>query len=264
MAHRAGRAGRSARRSFRGSAAAAAACSMRPPCRAAAFWLAVLVLIIPALVGASEPPSGLAAPFPAEQTWAEIEPEILTRDFQPVKRTVERREANSEREARPGVGGSWLRTGGSLAAVVALIVLLAWGYRAVTPGGLPLARTRHPGLIEVVSRLGLSPRHALFLVRVGPRLVLCGVSPERISVLDTIDDPDLATRLAGQAAAARPDSSLADFHRCLESAERVSGHEEDGSAIHSRGAGSGETRLGAARQSLLEAIQRLRGVAGAG
>jgi flagellar biogenesis protein FliO len=147
--------------------------------------------------------------------------------------------------------------------VVALIVLLAWGYRVVGSGALPLARARHPGLIEVVSRLGLSPRHALFLVRVGPRLVLCGVSQERICVLDSIDDPELAARLAGQAAAARPDSSQADFRCALESAERGDRLEGEGPAIRGRGAGSGEVRLGAARQSLSGALQRLRAVAAA-
>ncbi len=259
----AGGAGQSARRSFPASAGAALASSLHPPLRRAGLGLAAFLFCLPTLVGASELPAGPATPFSAEQAWAAIEPQIPTHDSRPVKRAVEKREAHSQREARPGAGGSWLRTWGSLAGVVTLIVLLAWGYRVVSSGALPLARARHPGLIEVVSRLGLSPRHALFLVRVGPRLVLCGISQERICVLDSIDDPELAARLAGQAAAARPDGSQADFRRCLESAERGGGSEGDGPVIRGRGGGSGEVRLGAARRSLSGALRRLSAVAAA-
>jgi flagellar biogenesis protein FliO len=229
--------------------------------------------LTPAFVAASELPAGTspgaAAPVSAEQAWAAIEPEALSREAQPLKRSPARREASTAGEPRAGSGGSWLRTWGALAGVVTLILLLAWGYRVVTSGGLPLARARHPGLIEVVSRLGLSPRHALFLVRVGPRLVLCGVSQERISVLDSIDDPELTARLAGQAAAAREDSSLATFRRCLESEERGVGRGESG-ATWGAGpdggglTGTGRSRLGAARRSLSGAIERIRTVANAG
>lgn len=248
-------------------------CGVRVLQRIPALWLAALLLLAPALVAASEPPSaaaaGAAQPTVAEQAWAAIEPEALARDSQPLRRAPDKREARSERETRPGQAGSWLRTWGALAGVVALILLLAWGYRVVTSGGLPLARARHPGLIEVVSRAGLSPRHALFLVRVGPRLVLCGVSQERISLLDSIDDPELTARLAGQAASAREDSALAAFRRCLEIEERGGRRDECSPARHPDPAGGGLTgtggvRLSAARRSLSGAMERIRAVADAG
>lgn len=130
-------------------------------------------------------------------------------------------------QAAPPVGtgaraasSGWLRTAGSLAAVVGLIMLLAWGYRAVAGGSLSLAgRGRVAGLIDVVSRTAVSPRQVLVLVRVGPRMVLLGVGPERIETLDTIDDAELVSSLAGVAAGARPDSPSAEFRSALHAQE---------------------------------------------
>lgn len=116
-------------------------------------------------------------------------------------------------------GTGYLRTTAALAAVVALIILLTWGYRAVAGHGGRLAlllRGRHAGLIEVVSRLALSPRQSLCLVRIGPRLILLGLAPGGVQALDVIQDPDLVAQLLGQAAQRRGDSHTAEFARCLE------------------------------------------------
>ena len=120
---------------------------------------------------------------------------------------------------RRGAAG-WARTIGSLAAVVALIMLLAWGYRAVAGGPLSLAgRGRVAGLIDVVSRTAVSPRQTLVLVRIGPRMVLLGVSPERIERLDNIDDAELVSRLAGVAQSGRADSPSGEFREALREQE---------------------------------------------
>jgi flagellar biogenesis protein FliO len=124
--------------------------------------------------------------------------------------------------AKPDGSGrpaSWARTALSLAGVVTLIILLAWGYRAVTSsaaGGRWPLRKRNATLIEVVSRTTLSPRQSLCLVRIGPRLVLLGVTAGAVRSLDVIHDPDLTATLLGQATAQQPDSSTAEFTRCLE------------------------------------------------
>jgi flagellar biogenesis protein FliO len=102
--------------------------------------------------------------------------------------------------------------------VVALIVLLSWGYRVVAGNArLPRGfRGRTPGLIEILSRTALSPRQSLCLVRVGSRVVLLGVSPETVRTLDVIADPDAAARLAGQATQQQVASATAEFQQCLE------------------------------------------------
>ncbi|HMQ16262.1 MAG TPA: flagellar biosynthetic protein FliO, partial [Phycisphaerae bacterium] len=124
----------------------------------------------------------------------------------------------------PGAAGrgsmSWLRTLGSLAAVVGLILLLAWGYRAAGRGGLAAIRARHPGVIEVVSRTPLAARQAVYLLRVGSRLVLVGQSGDRLSALHAFEDAELAARLAGDAARAASAAEHEAFRSRLEDAER--------------------------------------------
>jgi flagellar biogenesis protein FliO len=115
--------------------------------------------------------------------------------------------------------------------VIGLIVLLAWGYRAVTGGKLTLLnKARRPGLIELVSKTSLSARQSLCLVRIGPRLVLIGQSPDRLRTLDVIDDADLASRLIGEAARERVGSSQAEFHDCLE--REAKGYERDAGPLN--------------------------------
>lgn len=156
-------------------------------------------------------PSGLDDP------WLAVEPEFPDQESRILRRNPTggvspMLAAKSEPGQRP-----WLRTMGALAGVVGLIVLLAWGYRTMARGNLPLlGKTRRPELIEVISRTPLSARQSVCLVRIGPRLVLVGQSSDTLRTLDVIADPDLAARLVGQATQRRPDSSQAEFRNCLE------------------------------------------------
>jgi flagellar biogenesis protein FliO len=171
-------------------------------------------------------------------------------------------ESTSARAVRPGPrSAEWLRTSLSLGGVVALIVLLAWGYRVVT-GGARLATTfrgRRPGLIEVVARTVLAPRHSLCLVRIGPRLVLLGLSADAIRALDVIDDADLTARLLGQMQRRRADSETAEFARCLTGQARA--YESNAGTASRSGAESGDAQIIKLTRRLQGAIQRL-GAAG--
>ena len=153
---------------------------------------------------------------------------------------------------------SWFRTTASLGGVVALIVLLAWGYRTVAKNGgrlrLPL-RGRQPSLIEVVGRTSLSPRQSLCLVRIGPRLVLLGLTNDAVRALDVIDDAALTAQLMGQATQSRPDSHTASFNRCLEHAADEYGP-EDGQPDET--VTPPEDRIIAIKEQLASTIQRLR------
>jgi flagellar biogenesis protein FliO len=156
----------------------------------------------------------------------------------------------------PAASSVW-RTTAALGAVVALILLLAWGYRAVASGGRLALSNRKPGLIEVLSRTALSPRQSLCLVRIGPRLVLLGVTPESVRALDVIPDADVAAQLTGQAAARRADSSSAEFARCLEQQSRAYAAEvpvDDAPTPE-------DDRLAELKQRLSDTIARLRATA---
>jgi len=167
-----------------------------------------------------EPPSRLV-PDPNSQTaLGESDQQLLRRS--PASRSLLRSNASSHAD-----GASWVRTTGALAAVVALIVLLGWGYRAVASGRLPFsARTKRPGVIEIISRTALSPKHSLHLVRVGTRMVLVGMSNDALVALDVLDDAQTAARLAGEAACQRADGHTREFSDCLEREARgYDGHE---------------------------------------
>lgn len=173
------------------------------------------------------------------------------------------REDRPLRRNRPAAGATgtsssststgWLRTTASLAGVVGLILLLAWGYRAAQGATrrMPGLRGRGNGMLELAARLPLGPRQSLCLVRVGPRLVLVGLSGERICALDVIDDGDVAARLAGQAQQRRPDSQTAAFQRVLEESAADAPESPVAPAAD-------ESRLEQTRARLAGALARLR------
>lgn len=157
--------------------------------------------------------------------------------------------------AAPRADAGWIRTLGSLIGVVCLIFLLGWGYRVVAGGGrLALARGRQPELLQVVARTAVSARQSLCLVRIGPRLVLVGVGPERLTALDVIADSGLAAEIAGRAARAAATSHTADFERCLEREARAYG--ADDAAAES--ATPDEPQVSAIKRTLRAAAARLR------
>lgn len=182
-----------------------------------------------------------SAPSSAQRpSWDEIEAELLPGQAQaadagraelidrkvPAVGEASKPLQNRDREKQPiqrGTttttnGGSWARTTLSLVAVVSLALLLAWGYRSAAMGANPLTpRGRSGGLIQVIGRQSISPRHAVCLVRVGPRLVLVGQSQDRLTQLDVIEDAALVSQLVGESGLAAERRDAAVFQRQLES-----------------------------------------------
>ncbi len=204
------------------------------------------------------PDAAQRVPLP-DDPWGSPDIVAPRMDARPLpRRSVPAGRAESPPSTARGAG---FRTTLALGGVVALIVLLAWGYRvaATRGGGRWSLRVRHPGLIEVLSRAALSPRQSLYLVRVGPRLVLLGATADAVRPLDVIQDPDLVASLAGQAARQRPGSHSAEFDRCLER-EAVGYSATTGHALDELTMPE-ERRLAGVRQTLADAVQRLRSVA---
>ncbi|MDY6913677.1 MAG: flagellar biosynthetic protein FliO [Planctomycetota bacterium] len=87
----------------------------------------------------------------------------------------------------------WLQTVLALAVVIVLIFLARWLLRRV---GAVTGTGRSAGLIEVLARSSLSPRHQLFLVRLGQRLILVGAGPQGgLAALTEITDQAEVSRL---------------------------------------------------------------------
>ncbi|MCK9486210.1 MAG: flagellar biosynthetic protein FliO [Dehalococcoidia bacterium] len=91
--------------------------------------------------------------------------------------------------------GDWF----GLIARLALVVLVIWAavagmrwyVRRVHQGG----RAGGLGALEVVETHALGPNRTLHLVRLGDRAVLVGATPERITSLMSVDDPEELKRL---------------------------------------------------------------------
>ncbi|MBU0639919.1 MAG: flagellar biosynthetic protein FliO [Planctomycetes bacterium] len=199
---------------------------------------------------------------PPEEAWLSPEVAAPRMEGHPLKRSKPTGALPLRAESQERVGRSWWRTVVSLAGVVALILLLAWGYRQMAGAGgrLSLAgRARHAGVIEVVGRASLSARQSVCLLRVGPRLVLVGMSAERVEALDVIDDADFAARLGGEAARRRSDSASAEFNHCL--GREAQSYEPEELGLDETLLPS-ESRLVDVKQKLIGTMQRVRAAMG--
>lgn len=181
-------------------------------------------------------------------------------DMTPLPRRAQgAEEANSDSTSPNRSAGSWIRTVLSLAAVVALIALLAWGYRLT--GGLARGASifnagRRTHLLEVVGRTSLSPRHSLCLVRMGGRVVLVGLSGDRMTALDSVGDTE-ASRLLGMIAAEQSDSSRTAFEQTLADESAAYDLETD---LPEKPSSSGTS----ARDTIANTLQRIRSRIGRG
>jgi len=95
----------------------------------------------------------------------------------------------------------WYRTGFGALCVVLAAVAAAY---VVVRKWVPTVRTPTNGLIRVVARAALTPKHHVALVQVGRRLIAVGVSPDRIDTLCEIDDCDETALSATGRTAAEP------------------------------------------------------------
>jgi flagellar biogenesis protein FliO len=193
---------------------------------------------------------------PADDPWSSPDVAAPRMDARPLARQENTLWRADTADGGPG-GASWFRTSLALAGVVGLIVLLAWGYRAAQGGGglRGLIRMRSNPLIEVIGRTALAPRHSLCLVRIGPRLVLLGMSPDNVRALDVIDDANLTAQLLGQAARQRPESHTAEFARCLDGEVRT--YEPNGHEL-SEALGPDDAQLRSVHDRLADTLARLR------
>ena len=89
----------------------------------------------------------------------------------------------------------WYRTGiGALAIVLAIMAAGYWLIRRWMPG----TRSAESGVLRVVARTAITPKHSATLIQMGPRFVLVGVSPDRVETLCEITDPDEVAELTAR------------------------------------------------------------------
>jgi flagellar biogenesis protein FliO len=192
-------------------------------------------------------------------------------------RPVERRGA---RMSRPVDGAGSATTGGAagaassgwfgrvqglwpLAVVLALIGALALLARRILPNrwqGGPGGR----GMVEVLGRQHLSARQSVALLRVGRRVVVIGITPDKLTHLDTITDPDEVAELVGRSVSLKDGSLSRTFER--EVLREAAAYEPSDHADLSAEAGGPPTDRAAAyvtaRQQLRGLLSKVRSLTG--
>lgn len=116
---------------------------------------------------------------------------------QRLGRSLENAESKNKTEQKPSPSAlpSIARTLVSLLIVLALIVGITYFFKRFC---LNKHHNAMPTGVEILARSSMNPKQSLCLVQLGNRLVLLGQSPNHISALQTIDDPDEITHIMGQ------------------------------------------------------------------
>lgn len=114
--------------------------------------------------------------------------------------------------------GPWYRSAlVSLVIIVGLILGLALVARRWVPG-LRAGGAAAP--VRVLSRSYMTNRHSVAVVRVGPRVLVVGISPQQMTLLTEFRDAEEAAGLVAEAEASRPDSVSAGFRDWFERSQR--------------------------------------------
>jgi len=135
---------------------------------------------------------------------------------------------------------------GSLATVLGIFFLVAWGMRRVGPPSL----TPLPGdVFEVLGRAPLVGRQQVHLLRCGKKLLLISATADGVETLTEVTDPLEVDRLSGLCRQAHPNSATATFREVLGQISRVrsAGDLPSGSGVDRRRAprpGSAASQLG--------------------
>ncbi len=154
------------------------------------------------LEGPSAPPERSSEEQQPHRTEPLDSPEAGTPGSQPDRAATTLQRPDTSRPSKNAVTLSdgkstpWYRTGlGALGIVLSLIVIAVWALRR----WVPAARVADTGVLRVVGRVGLGPKHSLALIQMGRRFVLVGISGDRLSRLSEVADSDEVAELATRA-----------------------------------------------------------------
>lgn len=132
----------------------------------------------------------------------------------------------------PGTSADIFDTKRMVLALAIVLLAIFVSHRVWKKLGLPGGNGKLSGVLQVVSRLSVSPKQQILLVRVGKRLVLVGNSGTQMNPLCEIGDPEEAALLLGEVATQREESSSATFNAVLGGEEKRFEEEAMGTAAH--------------------------------
>lgn len=162
--------------------------------------------------------------------------------------------ADAGKAAASSPGPSVGRIIGSLALVAGLIVGLGYAYRKLFAG-----QNKAGGAVTVVSRQMLTPKHQVFVLRVGHRLLVVGDSGQGMQPLAEVTDPAEMSEIIGEATSVslRADAFAATLDEV--DSQYVAGDEDeepdDSPELSAGGLGMARSEV----QSLLAKVRQLAG-----
>jgi flagellar protein FliO/FliZ len=162
--------------------------------------------------------------------------------------------------ATPGASGDPLDLKRLVFALAVVLGAMYVTHRVWKRLGMPGAATRAAGSLQVVSRLSLSPKQQLILVRVGRRVVLVGNSGTQMNALCDISDPEEAAGILGLAATEREESVSATFDSVLGGEEKRFDEESnvDAAAVPGGEPVAEEAALANTRDELNDMMEKVR------
>jgi flagellar biogenesis protein FliO len=109
----------------------------------------------------------------------------------------------------------WTTTGVGLLVVLTVIYFVGRLARRVVPGAMGVSTSAGP--IHLLHRTFLTPKHAVCLIRCGDRILVVGVSGERMQTLSEIHDPQEIDYIRGQVMLTNPKSASQAFREMFSS-----------------------------------------------
>lgn len=152
--------------------------------------------------------------------------------------------------------GSWgLNTLAALGLVIALLLLLRWGWLRM--GGV--VRVGSSPVVEVLSRTAVAPRSGVLLLRVGSRILVVSDSPAGLRTLADIGEPEEVAQLLAAVTASRSNSITRGFGQLL---ERFHKDMDSASPSDEEGLDQQEHLIDRARSSVVGLRSRIRALTG--
>ena len=149
-------------------------------------------------------------------------------------------------------GPSATRTALSLAAVLALIVILFMAGRKFLPRRMFAQQGGGGGAIQVLARTAISPKQRIILLQVGRRILVVADGGQSLTTLAEITDADEAAALIGQLQSEKPGGSFTSA---------LNGAMDRFRTAQQRGGGEPQPDLNSMRQEIEGLARRVRGMA---
>lgn len=152
----------------------------------------------------------------------------------------------------PSISSWFVNTLLALVVVVAAVFLLRAILSKLT-GRTPVSANQH--VVDVLARVGVSPKSHVMLVKLGRRILVVGDSPSGLSTLADIDDADEVASLLQAINARKPGSATGGFDQLL---GRLNDDYDDVDRRAEEGSDLQEHRVDRTRDNVSALVSRLR------